>query len=95
MYIYIYIYTHTYACTYTHMYYNYCVTSYYIIVYNRFPRPTERGAEQALASSAPAAAGSPPPVNQWNRNPRPQLEPQITGLDKCKINSIILDTPSY
>ena len=24
--------------------------------------------------------------NQWDRNPRPQLEPQKTSLDKCNIN---------
>ena len=24
--------------------------------------------------------------NQWNRNPRQQLEPQIASLEKCKIN---------
>ena len=24
--------------------------------------------------------------NQWNRNPQPQLEPQITSLEKCKIS---------
>ena len=27
----------------------------------------------------------------WNRNPRPQLEPQITGLDKCKTSWVSLD----
>ena len=26
--------------------------------------------------------------NQWNRNPRPQLEPQITSLEKYIINSM-------
>ena len=33
--------------------------------------------------------------DQWNRNPRPQLEPQTTSLDKCKINSSISETPVY
>ena len=26
-------------------------------------------------------------TDQWNRNPRPQLEPQMTSLDNCNINS--------
>ena len=33
--------------------------------------------------------------NQWNQTPQPQPEPQITRLDKCKINWIILETPVY
>ena len=30
---------------------------------------------------------------RWNRNPRPQLEPQITSLDKCKIHQVLSETP--
>ena len=33
--------------------------------------------------------------NQRNRNPRPQLEPQITSLDKCNINLTIAETHIY
>ena len=33
-----------------------------------------------LASSFPTGS------NQWNRNSRPQVEPQITSLDKCMIS---------
>ena len=33
--------------------------------------------------------------DQLNRNPRPQLEPQITSLEQFKINEIILGTPVY
>ena len=33
--------------------------------------------------------------NQWNRTPRPQLEPQIIHLDKCNINSVLLETPVH
>ena len=33
--------------------------------------------------------------NQWNRSPRPQLEPQITGSDKCKIDWRIVKRPVY
>ena len=29
--------------------------------------------------------------DQWNRNPRPQLEPQITSLDKYDISSILVE----
>ena len=28
-------------------------------------------------------------------NPRPQLEPQMTSVDKCRISCISLDTPDY
>ena len=40
------------------------------------------------ASAAAAAAAAPylPTDNRRNRNPRPQLEPQIASLDNCKIN---------
>ena len=31
-------------------------------------------------------AGREAVINQWNRNPRPQLEPRITSLEKYKIN---------
>ena len=32
---------------------------------------------------------------EQNRNPRPQLEPQITSLEKCNVNSSISETPVY
>ena len=32
---------------------------------------------------------------QWNRNPRPQLEPQINQFWNCMLNSILLETPIY
>ena len=34
-------------------------------------------------------------INQWNRNPRPQLEPQIFSLETDNIYSVWLDTPAY
>ena len=34
-------------------------------------------------------------LDQWNRNPRPQLEPQITSFVKCNMNQLSLDTPVY
>ena len=33
--------------------------------------------------------------NQCNRSPRPQLEPQITSLEKCNLNLTIFETPNY
>ena len=34
-------------------------------------------------------------ITQWNRNPRPQLEPQIISLETCTINYTLLETPVY
>ena len=34
-------------------------------------------------------------TNRRNRNPRLQLEPQITSLDNCKINQTMSETPVY
>ena len=36
-----------------------------------------------------------PETSQRTWSPPPQLEPQITSLEKCKINKIILETPDY
>ena len=38
---------------------------------------------------------SPSSSNQWDRNPRPQLEPQITSSERCNANQTILETPIY
>ena len=35
------------------------------------------------------------PTSRSKRTPRPQLEPQITSLDKCNINQTLLETPVY
>ena len=45
---------------------------------------TTGGQRRAAALRRP-----PPSVSQLNRNPRPQLEPQISSLEKCKIKNML------
>ena len=53
--------------------------------------PEKRAQTLELRARTRAFIGS-----QWNRNPRPQLEPQITSLGKHeRLNQILLQTPVY
>ena len=52
-------------------------------------------ADASCASRAYAPNSRRTVIGQWNRNPRPQLEPQITSLGKCYITQSILETPAY
>ena len=52
-------------------------------------RPHRRGRRQDLPGDEAPLREAPVGAvgnHRWNRNPRPQLEPQIASLERCKIN---------
>ena len=95
-YIYIYIHIRIHMCIYIYIYVYTCAYIY-IYIYppadqgSQHPEPENRlGSNRLRSNFSWIDCG-----DRWNGNPRPQLEPKITSLDKCNIKSIILETPVY
>ena len=95
IYIYIYMYIYIYVYIYIYIYVRSFASSLTLLALG----PLSARVTSALSLSPRGARGayrkSSRGIDQRNRNPRPQLEPQITSLDKCKIDYIILEIPVY
>ena len=66
--------------------------------WNCAPRKRQRKGQSEAASPdhCPGAVQEVITPAPWNRNPRPQLEPQITSFEKCKIIwFLLIGTPVY
>ena len=91
--VYVYIYTHVHVCIYIYIHIHIHIHIHIIYIYIYIC--IEKVFSVFLLLKCLLCFMRIMTCNQWNGNPRPQLEPQMTSLDKCNIKQLILETPIY